>query len=798
MDWHASWIWHPPTGDADNFYLHARKRFLLDRAPADARLFITASSLYKLYVNGAYVGRGPNPADPSSYYYDEHDVSALLRPGPNVVAVLAYNYGPKAHGILGQNWGRGGLLVELRAAGDDRDAVLMSDGTWRVLQSPAWRQDAPVNCTLYGDFKEVYDSRLDPGAWTEPDFDDGAWPAAQVLGRPPLEPWTRLVPREIPFLGGERVRPVNTYWESASVTYSWRDDWEVYDEWSLAPGSARGRAGHVTRVSKTHPDFDPALVLDFGRDVTGYPEIAVADSSGGIVDVLYGEGLFLTRVDTFVLKGGRQVLEPFNRRTFRYMKLLFRETPAPVHVAEVSLRMDTYPVEHRGSFSCSDPLLDRIWDVGRHTMRLSMLDHFVDCPWRERTLYGGDMYPENLIAHYAFGDPRMSRKCLRQMAAIQYPEGALPPYGPYRGCDGFYPAWSAYWGLALLDHFELTGDRELLDELWPNLVGLLKWAIGQIENEVGLIAEPAGRALATEAEPDPFKRWLRADRTLHTAWSNLPFYVLLHRSGKLADAIGRPAEAARYGAAAEKMAGALMRHLVDAGTGLCMASARQPGRRPSDQYDNALLLWSGILPQGQGCSVARAALGPTAGGVGRITSPFHGLFVLEGLYRYGEGQLALDFMRQYWGEMLRRGATTCWEHFSLDWPPGVVPDRGISLCHGWSAAPTYALPAHVLGVRPIEPGFARFLVEPEPADLEWAAGEVPTPQGGVRLNWQRSPAAFRMELSVPDGCTARVSLPPVAQPYARATLDGKPAESARQGERAIMSVPAGRHVIELG
>ncbi len=791
MDWNASWIWHPAVEDMDNFYMHARRAWELPETPEDPVLFVTASSLYKLYINGRYVGRGPNPTDPSRYYYDAYEAGGLLRAGRNVVAALCYNYGRKSRGILGQNWGPGGFLLELRAPGRDGDALLVTDGSWRVLQSPARRQDVPLNCTLYGDFKEAYDSRREPQGWTEQDFDDAAWLRPEVLGRPPVEPWTRLVEREIPFLRGERVRPVNAFWESASVTYSWRDDWEVYDEWSLAADSPHSRPGHPARIQKTHEDFDPSLILDFGRDVTGCPEITVAGSAGGVFDVLYGEGLFLTRVDTFVLRGGRQVLQPFNRRTFRYMKLLFRETPAPVELADVSMEMETYPVENKGSFSCSDPLLNRIWEVGRYTMRMSMLDHFVDCPWRERTLYGGDMFAENLIAHYAFGDPRMNRKCLRQMAHIQHAEGALPPYGPYRGCDGFYPAWSAYWGLDLLDHYDLSADAGLLDELWPNLRRLLDWAIGQMQNEVGLIGRPGRRTPKDDAARDPFRAWMEAEKDRCEAWDNFPFYVLLRRASATAGRLGKREEAERYADVAAAMKRALVEGLVDEETGLCFGSTRRGERRQSGQYVNALLLWSGIPEPAAGEEIARRMFTPE---VSRIDAPFHGLFVLLGLYAYGREQRALDFIREYWGDMLARGATTWWDSFSLDWPPGVVPERGTSLCHGWAGAPTYVLPAYVLGVRALEPGFSRILIEPRPADLQWASGDVPTPHGPVRVSWSREPEQFRLQIQIPEGCTARASLPP-GTPRAKVELDGRPAAAEVRGGRAALDVPAGEHVV---
>ena len=89
MDWNASWIWHPAKDEMDNFYLYARRAIVIGRPPETALLFVTASSLYKLYVNGRFVGRGPNPSDPSRYYYDTYEVGEHLRQGENVVAVIA-------------------------------------------------------------------------------------------------------------------------------------------------------------------------------------------------------------------------------------------------------------------------------------------------------------------------------------------------------------------------------------------------------------------------------------------------------------------------------------------------------------------------------------------------------------------------------------------------------------------------------------------------------------------------------------------------------------------------------------
>jgi len=794
MDWQAQWIWHPEADDLDNFYMLARRVIELDAPPADARLAITASALYKLYVNGEYVGRGPNPSDPSRYYYDVHPVGDRLRAGANVIAVVAYCYGPEPNPILGQNWGRGGLLAQLEAPGS-ADPLLVTDETWSVIEAPMWDRHAEVNCTLLGDYKERYDSRRErevAGWLDDPRFDASDWLTPKRLGQPPVEPWTRLVEREIPFLGGERLFPLNAAWESASVTYAWRDDWEVYREQNLAPDSPHGRRrredrDRPCRVQMTHDDFPPEITLDFGREVTGYPQIEIADSAGGRIEVLYAEDAYFVRVDQFTLAGGPQTLEPFNRRTFRYMKLRFPETPGPIDLAEVSMPMDTYPVEPAGHFACSDDRLNDIWRVGRHTMRLSMLDHFVDCPWRERTLYGGDVYAENLIAHYAFGDPRLNAKGLRQIFAIQFDEGALPPWGPYRGCTKFYPAWSAFYGLAFTDHYRLTADRGFAEELWPNFVKLLDWAIGQCE-----AGEPYLIAVADESLA--FAEWMAAEKTTIVPWQTFPFVVLLREGGELARRLGRDDEADRFTDAAEKMAAAMIEHFVSPETGL-VGRIDKRGRHQSGQYDNALMLWAEVADEPTAGHIAAHLFDPR---VSRIGAPFHGLFVTEGLFNAGRDAEAVDFMRRYWGGMLDRGATSFWDNFSLNWPAGAMPDRQTSLCHGWAAGPTYSLPARVLGVRPAEPGFAVVEIAPQPGGLEWASGAVPTPHGPVEVRWQRSERRFELTATLPGDCSGRFALPPINAGDAALVVDGETVELQRDPRgRTLLELDPGRHTLRL-
>ena len=70
------------------------------------------------------------------------------------------------------------------------------------------------------------------------------------------------------------------------------------------------------------------------------------------------------------MRDGPQEWELFFLKGFRYLQLTFRNCSKPVELESVKLLFSSYPVKYRGLFECSDPLLTKIWDVGRWTLQL--------------------------------------------------------------------------------------------------------------------------------------------------------------------------------------------------------------------------------------------------------------------------------------------------------------------------------------------------------------------------------------------------------------------------------------------
>ncbi|MDD5704283.1 MAG: alpha-L-rhamnosidase N-terminal domain-containing protein [Kiritimatiellae bacterium] len=780
----AQWIWLPPDGPASDVHALARKCFALDRAVRSARCRISANSSYELYVNGVWVGRGPIRSWPSWQYFDEYDLTALLSPGRNVLAVHAYHHGTEHIGALEQFAGPGGLLVHLTATGEDgRRQEVVSDASWRLCRHPAYAIEAGFVTWHRQDYKETFDARLEPVRWREACFDDGDWKQATVVGSVPCEAWPRLLPRPFPPFTRETVRPVNVFGHLSGCAYGFTP----HD--IRRPEALTLETDAVTEIEPLHEDFEVQLMLDFGRTVVGRFHLEIEDCGGGEVWVSYGESLNLTRVDRLILRPGSQHWQPCERRLARYALLTFRNLRGVLKLRRAWFELTTYPVREAGAFKCSDARLNRIWETGRWTLRLNMHDHFEDCPWREQTLYSGDLRVSALLAYHAFGDYALARESLIKMARIQRAEGVIPNHGPVP-CNWkrWIPEYTALWVMALDDYWMHSGDRELINSLWPNAKAALAW-YRSWRDERGLMRQLPGDSRADFVDN---LAGIRQDGQVLAV--QCFYYMALKAAERLADVAKDPEAGVAARGAAEALhaaVNALFWNESLHGYADCLpergeagrhatadVAASERGRYPLSAITNGLVLYAGLAPPER-----RKQVEPLLPG-GRLANParsgYMNYYLAEVLFGTGRAADALKLIRDYWGGMLDRGATTFWEVFDPETPGGQLPDRMWSLCHEFCCGPVHSLPRHVLGVQPREAGFRKVLIEPLTVDLTWAEGCVPTPLGDIGVTWRLHESDRRLELAVahPAGMAVEVALPASA---AVTKADGGQVTQAQDG-----------------
>ena len=120
--------------------------------------------------------------------------------------------------------------------------------------------------------------------------------------------------------------------------------------------------------------------------------------------------------------------------------------------------------------------------------------------------------------------------------------------------------------------------------------------------------------------------------------------------------------------------------------------------------------------------------------------------------------------------------------------------------HAWGAAPANIIPRFLLGVRPIEPGFAKVLIQPQPGSLRRVSGTVPTPRGPIEISIEHDDdRPFVVKINIPATMTAKVGLPQSDRALGSLVVDGKKVEAQLEGGSLYYdNLGSGFHVLAWG
>jgi len=99
--------------------------------------------------------------------------------------------------------------------------------------------------------------------------------------------------------------------------------------------------------------------------------------------------------------------------------------------------------------------------------------------------------------------------------------------------------------------------------------------------------------------------------------------------------------------------------------------------------------------------------------------------------------------------------------------------NGGDLSHGWCSTPLVQLSSRVLGITPSSPGFDTIAIRPELCDLKWARGIVPTPHGDVAVAWTLGEDGLKLDVTIPRGTQADVTLPVSRFGQPRSSMNGQ-------------------------
>ena len=668
------WIGSSHPFDLAECYLNFRADVTFSSVPKTAVFHLGADSRYRLWINGAFIGRGPERSWPSTMAVDARDITSHLHPGVNRIAVQVYSpgYSHFAH----VHRAACGLIGWLTA---DGDPVLTSDQSWRVARDMSWSAVVP-RVSIYGTGVEMREMALAED-WQQADV--SGWDSPRILQPPEGPIWAALRPRATALLVEEK-RALATPWQTRlGPTPAATNDPHT----DLIAGFAACKPGPM---SDTLSAGQTAIwIFDLGESRACIGGATVTGAGGEALTISYAEKRQSGEIllpdpatycrmrpsDRTTLRPGFQEVEGFTLRGGRY--LIFRldavaviTLPPSFHVRLPRSRLVERPLPDFGN-----PTLTAVAQMCRRTTLNCLQDGFVDSIWRESSQWLGDVVAQSFALQALGDDPRPLRFAIQMAAEGAAADGILPSVLP-----GDVPAYvvtdyNFSWVELLAAYTVHPGVRDaaqVLRDHWPALSKMLaRFAVDRGED--GLIRSQPGRRL--------FLDWSPMSRAEPNLTYNLRYVNALQIAAHLAGPHGT-GQATLWLADAETLATRLREiHLGPQGW------RESPDGSPACQLALALLILTEVVSGPEAVSLADRITARSLDlddGVSpdklTLASPFMHHYVFQALERIGRPAEIRAIIVARWGRWAMAAEPTTWENWSIDFPDG-------SACHGFSAHP---------------------------------------------------------------------------------------------------------------
>ena len=757
----ALWIAHPNDNRETRLVPVFRKSLSIRKGLLSARLSLSAHGVYEAEINGRPVTADRFMPGLTSYYSriqkQIYDVTVLLHEGENLWQTTVGDGWWRWNNNFGSRLAMWGELVLCYA--DGATETVGTDENMFVGVGPIIRTDLMAG--------ETYDARIEPHDWQK-----------AVLCTEHTE--------------GELI-------ENQSVP--------VREHERLVGTPMRDAAGR--------------LVIDFGQNLAGYVSMTLRSTKPGqTVHIKHGEGLdregkFSTancdggrkefQEITYICKGAEveEYTPHFAVFGFRYV-LVEDVEPENADFTAIAVYSD---MEETGDFKCSDPLINKLVQNARWSQKGNFLDVPVDCPTRERNAWTGDAMIYCRTAAYFMDVRQFFKKWLVDQTIEQYASGKVGITFPstssvhdpaeYERVKAVNPAMalagptsngnigedSVGWGDSAVwipyQMYLMYGDVDFLKEHYDTAKKWVEFSLHCMKERNPLYADklwykngdgdfiydtrfhygewneplpPAPEVIELFA-----KGGTAADFVTHMAKYGKPEVATAYTKrscdnlSHMARILGKTEDAAHYAALSERIKAAYDKYLIaDDGT-------IQPGHQAA--YIRALALGM-VSDAKKPLVIAQLKRELGAANYHLNTGFLSTVYLLPTLCDNGLADEAFRILEQTdapgWLHPITLGATTMLENWD-----GMDVFRD-SFNHYSFGAVCQFLFEYVAGTRPTfdAPGFKVFELRPVlGGSLTWAEGSYKTRYGTIRSRWERDGKNFVYTCTVPEGTTARLTLP---------------------------------------
>ena len=482
--------------------------------PTSVKLKIAASTVYRVFLNGEFLGSGPARAAHGYFRIDEYDLKSRLRKGENIIAVEVAGYNVNTYYTLDQP---SFLLAETELDG----TTVLATGRGKDFEAFQIRErlQKVERYSFQRPFTEYYRMKAGYDLWR------ASTSVALAKQKLAIQPPVKLLQRRVAMPRYEvslpltiyskgtvkRVKP-EKYHKDRSLT-GISPTFKGYPESELetVPPSQEMQEIVTDRSEIVNKPARLAMplqlganefqIVDLGVNLSGFVGAKLRCVSPTRLFFYFDEMLTDGDVKTrqrmgdicnqlvYELDAGEYSFETMEAYTLRYLKIIVLEGECSIE--RIALREFAYPASKNATFVSSNFKLNAIFDAAKQSSRQNILDVFMDCPSRERAGWLCDSYFASIMEREFTGRSDVSYNFLENYALPErfdsLPDGMIPMCYPADHYNGeFIPNWSLWFVIQLDDYARRGGDPALVERLRNRVEKLLGY-FARFENEDGLL-----------------------------------------------------------------------------------------------------------------------------------------------------------------------------------------------------------------------------------------------------------------------------------------------------------------------
>jgi alpha-L-rhamnosidase len=739
-DWKGYWIGLDSLVGEDKQYSlsarYLRKEFTVENKVVKATAYICGLGLFELYLNGEKTGDqvlAPALSEyPKRSYYMTFDVTKNINEGKNAVGVMLGGGRYFSPIKWDQHFGFPKVIFQLNIEySDGSKESIVSDTTWKITA------DGPI--IINNEFDgEKYDARKEMPGWNISGFNDSEWMDAERVAGPSEK------------LSAQMIEPI-----------------KIME--TVSPESIK--------------EIKPGVyIYDMGQNMVGWVSLKVQAERGTKIKLRFTETLtpggeldtanlrLAKQTDIYITKGeGPEEWHPqFSYHGFRYVELT--GYPGKPDLNTITGKVIYDNLRRTGNFSCSNDIINKIYNAAYWGIRGNYRSLPTDCPQRdERQAWLGDRSIGSYGESFMFDNNALYSKWMTDISDAQKPGGSISDVSPsYRKVYSDNVTWPSSFLMIPYYLYRQFGNVKVIDDQYD---AMKKWIFHMKDNYMTDAGE--GGCLMPR---DSYGDWCMVSEDRDIIHSKDPqtitpgdylgsayFYNDLILMEKYALLLNKTEDAKEFSLLAGKMKEGINNtyfnndSLPDGQAGLYYAN--------NTVTANAVSLAFNLPPEELRSKVFDSIVDKIVNSYDTHTScgAIGQQWIMRVLTRNGRPDLALAIAGNTtypsFGYMIENGATTIWELWNGNTAPPKMNSHNHVMLLGDFVVWLYEDIAGI-AADPEQPSYKKIIMKPYPAgDLKFAEASYLSMYGLIKSNWKTGEGKFYWDIVIPANTTATIYIP---------------------------------------